>query len=30
MRSQGIRDELSDPKGLYHVTPENQGSKLIQ
>jgi RHS repeat-associated protein len=30
MRSQGIRDELADPKGPYNVTPANPGSKLIQ
>jgi RHS repeat-associated protein len=29
MRSAGIREELADPEGLYHVTPDNQGTKLI-
>lgn len=30
LRTQGIQHELADPKGLYNVTPDNQGHKLIQ
>jgi RHS repeat-associated protein len=30
LRTQGIQHELADPKGLYNVTPDSQGHKLIQ
>jgi len=30
LRNQGIQHELADPKGLYNVTPDKQGPKLIQ
>jgi RHS repeat-associated protein len=30
MRSTGIQHELADPKGLYNVTPDNQGPKQLQ
>ena len=29
LRTQGIQHELADPKGLYNVTPDSQGHKLI-